>query len=162
MEMNQASALKLGDLGEADPGSLSQCSTGHSQFSGQDARQIRDRSPPQRGNVGVPQDRGLVVETLGTERLAESRIVLGMAEGTPGRETMRADRVIASCSTGQHPTGSDDSAVNGTERGCGERDEDPRMTRKLGRYALCLIAGKSGPNERECVAAIELRAGRAA
>src|SRR4029453_7489430 len=107
----------------------------------------------------VQQPRGLLVETVRTDRLAQQRVAVRMTAVTARRAAMRASRGGMAGAAGAALAVADPLGVDRSETGSGEGDEQPGMRRNGGREALA--AGQPGPDQLVGVGTVDLGTGRA-
>nr|WP_208113108.1 hypothetical protein [Actinorugispora endophytica] len=144
--MDQTTLLVLGDLGEGHPqdrvgGFLSLAEPG-----GELAAQVGGEAGPQRGGMGVEQDRALVVVRRGVQRRPDQSVVKSVE--------------LAAATETDIATGDDEAVVDRVEGRWSESDEDAGVGAGGIRYGLA--AGEAGADEVVGVGGVEAGAGRAA
>ena len=96
MQVHQPACLVLGDLDVRDPRELPQPLLRDPEHGGEVTGEVDGRAPPQLPERVVPDHRGLVVEALNAQRLAEARVVLvvhlAAGERTPCSQTCASRR----------------------------------------------------------------------
>jgi hypothetical protein len=156
VEVDDAAALELGDLDVRHAHPLARVLLREARLAGELALDVGTRALEQPARVVVPQRAPLVVEAVRADRLAEARIVIGVAPAARQRAPVRAGLAAAARAARQPPTARLANRVHWAEARGGDRREHERM---LGhRLWDALAAAESGHDQLPCIAAIDLRA----
>ncbi len=146
MEVDGAALLVLGDLGEGDPGVFAEPALGEARTLGDLSAQVGREAPPEGTGVRVPEDGGFVVVGVRVERGAEGGVVLVVADAA------------AAGADGSGRAGG--AVMDRAEAGGGEGGEDARVRGDV--FGDALATAEARGDQVEGVAAVDLRAGRAA
>jgi len=142
VEMDGASLLVLGDLGEGDAGVVAEPALGEARALGDFSAEVGGEATPEETGVGVPEDGRFVVVRVRVERGAEGVVVLVVAGAAAARAVVST------------------AVVDRAEAGGGEGGEDSGVGVDVRRGALA--ASQASGDQVEGVAAVGLGAGRAA
>src|SRR6266511_1845878 len=160
VEVDDPATLVLGDLGGADAHDLRELGRREPGGARQLAAKVDGGSAPERRHQRVPDDRGLVVEAVGTDRLAEARLVGLVAAPAPDRAPVLASRPRTAGMARPDGPAVLAATVDRPERRRREGDEQPRMLGDA--YRDALPAAQACGDQVPCVAAVDLAARAAA
>ncbi|NBE93044.1 hypothetical protein GUY59_07485 [Nonomuraea sp. K271] len=158
VEVDDAPALVLGDLGEGDRRLLAQRLDRQPVEPREATAQRQREAPPQLRADGVEQHRPLVVVAVGAQRLAEPLIVGAVPVGAGHDPPVRAGPGVAASVAGQNLAVLLPPRVDRSKRGSRESHEQARASADRLRHALA--ADQPGPDELLRVAPVDLGAGR--
>src|SRR6266511_2282562 len=160
VEVDDPAPLVLGNLGVADAHDGRELSRRESNGARQLAAEVDGRPAPERRRQRVPDDRGLVVEAVRADRLAEGLVVGLVAAPAPGRASVPASSVWAARMARPDGPALLAATVDRPERRRREGDEQPWMLGDAGRDALATAQARG--DQVPCVAAVDLAARAAA
>ena len=153
VEVDDAAALVLGDLGVLDGGQVAHAAAGDAERLGDQPAQGDGEPAPQVGCPPLPHDLGGVVVAVRAQRLTQLGVVVAVPHQAARRPTVRAAARAA-----VRPSAGLD-AVHVTERRCGERREHQRVVgHRLGHG---LAADDTGADQVEDIGRVDARARRA-
>jgi hypothetical protein len=158
MKVDHAAALVLDDLGEADTCVFVESGGGDAGVGGEGPSQGDGGAPPQLPGQRVPHDGGGVVETFGTDRLADIGVVVTVDEVTRPPPPVGADPGGPGAAGARLPAGAA-GRVDGAEAGGGQGDKHGGM--RGDRIGDAFAAAQAGGDQLEGVGAIGGRAGGA-
>ena len=137
MEVDDAAALKLRDLHERHPAPPAELGRSQPRDMGERAPDSNGEPAPQFGSVPVERDVRGVVVAVRADRLPESRVVLIVDGGAPGRPPVLAQpRLTLRRAAARWPGSVAASGVHRPESRRGEGGEDQRVRPDRLRYAL--------------------------
>ena len=161
VEVDDAAALELRDLDKRHPAPPGELGCGQPGNPGQRAADGDGEPAPQLGGVPVERDMPGVVVAVRADRLAESRVVVGVDGHAPARPPVWAQPWCAAGGPAARGPGSVGAGgVHRPESGCGEGGEHQRVGSDRFRDALTATGG-AGVEELPHIAGVLIRAGRA-
>jgi hypothetical protein len=153
VELDDAAALVLGDLGVLDGGQVAHAAAGDAERFGDQPAQGDGEPAPQVGRPPLPHGLGRVVVAIRAQRLTQLGVVIAVPHQAARRPTVQAAAGAA-----ERPSAGLD-AVHVTERRCGERGEQQRVFSH--RFGHGLAADDTRPDEVEDIGRVDARTGRA-